>query len=266
MQDIFTKGMQRWFALEEFQVGIPTEDMDQTSGFQDFHSKVKDFWKLAATIWTALRLLTKSGRFGGLATKFGRWTGAVGVITTLYDLLIDTKTTAADLYDALKPYLSRADLFGLKISDVSMPSTLREDPKNKTFWNTVLVPVIFADDLTPDSIFQRFDKFLAASDSLKRLGLRAKFIGNQASIYPLLVYFDSKKLEKDKELLWPRLFEDKGTEGLRPRTRSDKASRTPGFKVTLSAGVVDVQERWVLSEIFDEDDLYSVLKWGQSEG
>jgi hypothetical protein len=30
--------------------------------------------------------------------------------------------------------------------------------------------------------------------------------------------------------------------------------------------VVDVQERWVLSEIFDEDDLYSVLKWGQSEG
>ena len=160
MQDIFTKGMQRWFALEKFQVGIPTDDMDQTSGFQDFHSKVKDFGKLAATIWTALRLLTKSGRFGGLATKFGRWTGAVGVITTLYDLLIDTKTTAADLYDALKPYLSRADLFGLKISDVSMPSTLREDPKNKTFWNTVLVPVIFADDLTPDSIFQRFDKFM----------------------------------------------------------------------------------------------------------
>jgi hypothetical protein len=108
---------------------------------------------------------------------------------------------------------------------------------------------------------------MAASDSLKRLGLRAKFIGNQASIYPLLVYFDSKKLEEDKKLLWPRLFEDKGTEeGLRPRIRSDKASRTPGFKVTLSAGVVDVQERWVLSEIFDEDDLYSVLKWGQSEG
>lgn len=265
MQDIFTKGMQRWFALEKFQVGIPTEDMDQSSGFQDFHSKVKDFGKLAATIWAALRFLIKSGRFGGVATKAGRWAGTAGGVATLYDLLIDTKTTAANLYDALKPYLSRADLFGLKISDVSMPSNLREDPKNKTFWNTVLVPVIYADDLTPDCIEQRFTTFLQATDPLKRLGLRAKFIGNRASIYPLLVYFDSKKLEDDKELLWPQIFEGKSTEGIRPRIRSDKASRTPGFKVKLSAGVVDVQERWVLSDIFDQDDLYSVLKWGQSE-
>lgn len=265
MQDIFTKGMQRWFALEKFQVGIPTEDMDQSSGFQEFHSRVKDFGKLAATIWTALRFLTKSGRFGGLATKFGRWTGTAGGLITLYDLLIDTKTTAADLYNALKPYLSRADLFGLKISNVSMPSTLREDPKNKTFWNTVLVPVIYADDLTPDSILERFDKFLEAADPLKRLGLRAKFIGNQASIYPLLVYLDSKKLEEDKESLWPQIFEEKGTEGIRPRTHSNKAPWTPEFKAKLSAGVVDVQKRWVLSEIFDEDDLYSVLEWGQSE-
>ena len=178
---------------------------------------------------------------------------------------IDTGATADDLYDALKPYASRADLIGLKISDARVPSTLKENPRNKTFWNTVLIPVIYADDLTPDSIAQRSDKFLGAAASLKRLGLRAKLIGNRASIYPLLVYFDGKKLEEDKELLWPHVFEEEGPGSTRPRTRSDKSSWAPGPRAKLSAGVVNVPEEWALSEVFDEDDLYSVLKWGQSE-
>ena len=180
-------------------------------------------------------------------------------------LLIDIGAAADDLYDALKPYASRAaDLIGLKISNPRVPSTLGENPRNKTFWNTVLIPVTYADDLTPDSVARRFDKFLGAADSLKLLGLRAKLVGNRASIYPLLVYFDSKKLEEDKESLWPQLFE-KGSEGIRPRTRSDKASCAPGLKAKLSAGVVNVPEEWVVSEVFDEDDLYSVLKRGESE-
>lgn len=268
MQDTFTKGMQQWFALKGFQVGIPTEGIDQNLGVGNFQSKVKDFGKLAASLGGAVRILQQAGRFGRLATKVGKWGGAVGAVgaaISLSDLLIDTGATADDLYDALKPYTSRADLIGLKISNARVPSTLREDPKNKTFWNTVLIPVIYADDLTPDSTTQRLDKFLGAADSLKRLGLRAKLIGNRASIYPLLVYFDSKKLEEDKEVLWPQVFEDKGTEGIKPRTRSDKSAWTPGLKVKLSAGVVNVSEEWVLSEIFDEDDLHSVLKWGQSE-
>jgi len=33
----------------------------------------------------------------------------------------------------------------------------------------------------------------------------------------------------------------------------------------LSAGVLNISEEWAISEIFDEDDLHSVLKWGQSE-
>jgi hypothetical protein len=176
-------------------------------------------------------------------------------------LLIDIDATADDLYDALKPYASRADLIGLKISNARVPSTLGENPRNKTSWNTVLIPVTYADDLTPDSVARRFDKFLGAADSLKLLGLRAKPVGNRASIYPLLVYFDSKKLEEDKESLWPQLFE-KGSEGIRPRTRSDKASCAPGLKAKLSAGVVNASEEWV---VFDEDDLYSVLKPGESE-
>ncbi len=268
MRDIFTKGMQRWFALKEFQVGIPTEGIDQSLGFEDFQSRVKDFGKLAAALGGAVRVLQRAGRFRGLATKVGRWGGAVGAVgaaVSLSDLLIDTGATADDLYDALKPYASRADLIGLKISNARVPSTLRENPRNKTFWNTVLIPIIYADDLAPDSITRRFDKFLGAAASLKRLGLRAKLIGNRASVYPLLVYFDSKKLEEDKELLWPQVFEEKGTEGIKPRTRTDKASWAPGLKAKLSAGVVNVPDGWVLSEIFDEDDLYSVLKWGESE-
>ena len=268
MRDNFTKGMQQWFALKGFQVGVPTEGIDQSLGFEDFQSRVKDFGKLAAALGGAVGALRRTARFGGLATRVGRWGGAVGAVgaaISLSDLLIDTGATADDLYDALKPYASRADLIGLKISDARVPSTLRENPRNKTFWNTVLIPVIYADDLDPDSITRRFDKFLGAADSLKRLGLRAKLEGNRASVYPLLVYFDSKKLEEDKESLWPQVFEDKGTEGIKVRTRSDKSAWTPGFRVKLSAGVVNVSEKWVLSEIFDEDDLYSVMEWGQSE-
>jgi len=268
MQDIFIKGMQRWFALKEFQVGIPTAGIDQNLGLENYQSRIKDFGKLATALGGAVGFLQGAGRFGRLATKVGKLGGAVGAVgaaISLSDLLIDTGATADDLYDALKPYTSRADLIGLKISNARVPSTLREDPKNKTFWNTVLIPVIYADDLTPNSIIQRLDKFLGAADSLKRLGLRAKLIGNRASIYPLLVYFDSNKLEEDKELLWPQVFEDKGTEGIKPRARSDKSTLTPGFRVKLSAGVLNISEEWAISEIFDEDDLHSVLKWGQSE-
>ncbi len=278
MQDIFTKGLKRWFALEGFQVGMPTKDMDRNFSVEDFQDRIENFTRyseiLGGAIGIAVRLLSKARWIGEFAERAGKWRGWVGTVggvagtaitvATLLVEIIESKTTAAEFYEALKPYESRSDYIGLKISGENPPSTFRAHPKNKTFWNTVLVPVIYADDLTPDSIMERFDKFLEASDSLKRLGLRAKFIGNRASIYPLLVYFDSKKLEEDKELLWPQIFEERDTEGLRPRTRSDKASRTPGFKATLSAGVVDVQKRWVCSEIFDEDDLYSVLERGQS--
>jgi hypothetical protein len=268
MQDIFGKGMQRWFALKGFHVGIPTEDIEQSLGFEDFQSRVEDFGKLAVAVWGALRVLRKADRFGGLATKVGKWggtAGAIGAAISLSDFLIDTGATADSLYNALKPYASRADLIGLKISNARVPSTLKEDPVNRTFWNTVLVPVIYADQLTPDSILQRFDRFLDAAAPLKRLGLRAKFVGNRAHIYPLLIYFDSEKLQEDKALLWPRIFEEDGTEGMRPRTLSTKAPWTPELKVKLSAGVVNIPEKWVLSEIFDEDDLYNILEWAQDE-
>ena len=235
---------------------IPAGGIDQGSEFEDFLKKFNDLAKVYPAVWAVLRNLQKvrwlRGRIPNAGGKLGTAASAVSAAAAIAEYLIETGATPAALHEALKPYTSRADLFGLKISDMNPPST----------FNTVLIPIIYADDLTPNTILQRFAKFLEASDSLKRLGLRAKFVGNQASIYPLLIYFDSKRLEQDKELLWPQIFEEKGTEGLKPRTRSDKASRTPGFKATLSAGVVDVQERWVLSDIFDADDLHSVLKWG----
>ncbi len=191
--------------------------------------------------------------------------GVVGGVLTLSDFLVDTGATADDLYNALKPYASRADLFGLKISNAAVPSTLKDHPRDKTFWNTVLIPVIYADDLTADSITQRLDKFVEAAPALKRLGLRAKLIGNRASIYPLLVYFESHRFEEDKDSLWPQLSEEADAEGTKSRIARIKASWTPELKAKLSVGMVNISDNRVLSEIFDEDDLYHVLKWGQSE-
>ena len=126
-------------------------------------------------------------------------------------------------------------------------------------------PVIYADELTPDSILQWSDKVLQASAALKRLGLRVKLVGSRARIYPLLVYFDNQRFEEHRQALWPEIFEEDDTEGVRPRYLSKKASWTPEFKAYLSAGMVNVPGKQVISEIFDEDDLYSVLEWGQSE-
>jgi hypothetical protein len=55
MQDIFIKGMQRWFALKEFQVGIPTAGIDQNLGLENYQSRIKDFGKLATALGPAHR-------------------------------------------------------------------------------------------------------------------------------------------------------------------------------------------------------------------
>lgn len=278
MQDVFTKGMNRWFALKGFQLGMPVEGIDQNFSVEDFQSRIKDFTQYSAALGAAIggsvRLLSKVRPLGGLAVKAGKWGGRVGkvgnianITSTVATLLIevmDSKTTAAELYEAIKPYTSRSDLIGLKLSNARMPNRLREDPKDKTFWTTVVVPVIYADRLPPALILRWFDEFLRSSDSLRHVGLRAKFLGNRARIYPLLVYFDSQKLEEDGESLWPRILENDNKGGVRPRTLSHKASWVE-FKAHLSAGVVNVPERRVLSEIFNEDDLQHVLEWGAEQ-
>lgn len=269
MQGIFTKGMHEWFDRNQFRVGIPTKDIDQKEwSLGDFRTKFKDFEKLTVAIGGVtgvLKLAERFRRFGPHVGKLGGAVGTVGGVLAVSDFLIDTGATADDLYNALKPYASRADLVGLKISNAAVPSTLKDHPRNKTFWNTVLIPVIYADDLAPDSITQRFDKFSEAAPALKRLGLRAKLIGNRASIYPLLVYFDSQRFEEHKETLWPQISKEAGAESTQSRTSKIKASWTPGLRAKLSVGMVNVSDKWVLSEIFDEDDLYHVLEWGQSE-
>ena len=285
MQDVFTKGMNRWFALKEFQVGVPTEGIDQRSSFEELQSKINKVGSLSTTVGRALNSLPHArrvgggaaktgklggvpgrvGKLGGAAGKIGKAGGVAGTVVLLSDFLIDTKTSAADLYDALKPYISRADIIALKISNAKAWRAFREHPGNKTFWNTVLVPVIYADELTPDSILQCFDRFLQSSGALKRLGLRVKLVGSRAHIYPLLVYFDSQRFEEHRQALWSEILEEDNTQGVRPRILRKKASWTPEFKAYLSAGIVNVPEKRVISEIFDEDDLYSVLEWGHSE-
>jgi hypothetical protein len=79
-----------------------------------------------------------------------------------------------------------------------------------------------------------------------------------------LVYFDSHRFEEHRQTLRPEIFEEDNMEGFRPRYLSKKASWAPEFKAYLSAGMVNVPDKQVISEIFDEDDLYSILEWGQS--
>lgn len=269
MQGIFTKGMQEWFERNQFQVGIPAKGIDQPEwSLGDFNTKFKDFEKLAVAIGGVTGVFKLAERFRKLGPHVGKLGGAIGTVggvLAVSDFLIDTGATVDDLYNALKPYASRADLVGLKISNAAVPSTLRDHPRNKTFWNTVLIPVIYADDLAPDSITQRFDKFSEAAPALKRLGLRAKLIGNRASIYPLLVYFDTQRFEEDKETLWPQIFKEAGAGSAEPRTPRTRASWKPELKAKLSVGMVNVSDNQVFSEIFDEDDLYHVMEWGQSE-
>ena len=285
MQEVFTKGMNRWFALKEFQVGVPVEDIDHRSSFEELQSSINKVGLLSTTVGRALNSLPHTrrvgavaaktgklggvtgrvGKLGGAAGKIGKAGGVAGTVVLLSDFLINTKTSAADLYDALKPYVSRADIIGLKISNAKAWSAFREHPGNKTFWNTVLVPVIYADELTPVSILEWFDKFLEASGALKRLGLRVKFVGSRAHIYPLLIYFDGQRFEEHLQGLLSEIFEEDNAQGVRPRTLGKRASWTPEFKAYLSAGMVNVAENRVISEIFDDDDLYSVLEWGQSE-
>jgi hypothetical protein len=285
MQEVFTKGMNRWFALKEFQVGVPVEDIDQRSSFEELQSSINKVGLLSTTVGRALNSLPNTrrvgavaaktgklggvtgrvGKLGGAAGKIGKAGGVAGTVVLLSDFLINTKTSAADLYDALKPYVSRADIIGLKISNAKAWSAFREHPGNKTFGNTVLVPVIYADELTPVSILEWFDKFLEASGALKRLGLRVRLVGSRAHIYPLLVYFDGQRFEEHLQGLLSEIFEEDNAQGVRPRTLGKRASWTPEFKAYLSAGMVNVAEKRVISEIFDDDDLYSVLEWGQSE-
>jgi hypothetical protein len=168
MQDVFTKGMNRWFALKEFQVGVPTEGIDQRSSFEELQSRINKVGSLSTTVGRALNSLPHArrvgggaaktgklggvpgrvGKLGGAAGKIGKAGGVAGTVVLLSDFLIDTETSAADLYDALKPYISRADIIALKISNAKAWRAFREHPDNKTFWNTVLVPVIYADELT----------------------------------------------------------------------------------------------------------------------
>jgi hypothetical protein len=137
MQGIFTKGMQEWFDRNRFQVGIPTEGIDQEKwNLGDFRTRFKDFEKVAGVVGGvagAFKLAERFRRLGPHVGKLGGAIGAVGMVLALSDFLIDTVANADDLYNALKPYASRADLIGLRISNPRVPSALKDHPRDKTF-------------------------------------------------------------------------------------------------------------------------------------
>lgn len=83
MQDVFTKGMNRWFALKEFQVGVPTEDIDQRSTFEELQARINKVGLLSTTVGRALNSLPHARRVGGVAAKTGKLGGITGRVGKL---------------------------------------------------------------------------------------------------------------------------------------------------------------------------------------
>ena len=73
MQDVFTKGMNRWFALKEFQVGVPTEDIDQRSSFEELQSKINKVGSLSTTVGRALNLYPMPAELKEALLRRGHW-------------------------------------------------------------------------------------------------------------------------------------------------------------------------------------------------
>jgi hypothetical protein len=87
-----------------------------------------------------------------------------------------------EIFDALIPLVSLSDILASKVDSST----------------AVIVPVIFADGLTPKSLTRRVEELL---DCLALEG----FIG--VRIYPLLIYFDSAKASKVRKALLPDGFQ-----------------------------------------------------------
>lgn len=81
----------------------------------------------------------------------------------------------------LDPFVKLSDLVGLKIPEGVVES------------QQLIIPVIYADSLTPKDVDERFDLFVELAPSVANLGMRFNFQNQGLYIFPLLIYFDSKK-------------------------------------------------------------------------
>jgi hypothetical protein len=85
-------------------------------------------------------------------------------------------------FRALVPYVPLCNLLGSKIE----------------LGAVTLVPVLYADELPPAILEQRFEEFMDLAGPLTQFGPRLNLQAmGYATIFPLLIYFDSKKYSAD---------------------------------------------------------------------
>lgn len=114
------------------------------------------------------------------------------VASTIITLSTSTWLTSGngseELFQALVPYIPYADLLGSRL-DLQMVK---------------LIPVIYADELDPHALEQRFDHFIEIAGPLTEFGPRLNFQSQgSANIFPLLVYFDQQKFAAQLPELLP---------------------------------------------------------------
>jgi len=86
---------------------------------------------------------------------------------------------------ALEPFNRMADLVGLHI------------PHGIDASGQYMILVILADELSPRDILERFDLFTEFASGVAKLGWQIAFQSGEMSLYPLIVYFDSRKYARN---------------------------------------------------------------------
>ncbi len=180
---------------------------------------------------------------------------AKALVGTAIPMAASSGGNSEELFYTLVSLLPLADLFGFQVKAGS----------------PMLVPVIYADTLTTEEVFQRFEQFFELAEPLAEFGL--KLNGRPqgpALVYPLVVYFDAQKFAQEVPLLLPRshlkkilhmVAVDAGYINVPERTV--RWRKTDGLLMGLAKGISKMMGQKY--PIFDERDLAAVLTLAQAE-
>ncbi len=150
---------------------------------------------------------------------------------------------------ALAPYVPLSNLIGLRF---------------EINYGHDIMLVIFGDELSPQEVINRFQKFIDLADPVADLGYRINFKRVQFWVYPVVVYFDSKAYNQKaatilkegwKRKIWANLYLRACTVNV-PQ-KSVAYSNAPGL-----GGLIDSVATTFGSDLmrkFNVEDLYTVL-------
>ncbi|HEX8681866.1 MAG TPA: hypothetical protein VF707_06095 [Ardenticatenaceae bacterium] len=180
---------------------------------------------------------------------------AKALVGTAIPMVASSGGNSEELFYTLVSLLPLADLFGFQVKAGS----------------PMLVPVIYADTLTPEELFQRFEQFFELAEPLAEFGL--KLNGRPqgpALVYPLVVYFDAQKFAQDVPLLLPRSHLKKilhmaavDAGYINVPERTVRWRKTDGLLMGLAKGISRMMGQKY--PIFDERDLAAVLTLANAE-